>query len=207
VLVFFGHAESFAALPAGERVGTSSLRRRALLLGERSDLEVVELRGNVRTRLGAAAERGLGAAVLARAGLERLGLGARVGEVLDPHRFVPQAGQGALAVTCRSGDSLATELGDLLDDGPTRTALRAERAYLSRLGGGCQVPAGAYAEVTGDTVALRAVLLSPDGRTCMRSLREVPSAEAERAGVETAATFLDAGGEEVIRALREGGGG
>jgi len=201
-LVFFGREQSLDSLPEGARVGTSSLRRAALLRHLRSDLTVEGLRGNVRTRLRTAGERGLQACVLARAGLERLGLGNRIGQILDPKLFVPQAGQGALAVTARSGDTLASELRELLDDVEARTALRAEREYLRRLGGGCQVPAGAYCRVHGEEVELTAVLLSPDGSCCLKAVRRRPASQAESLGRLLAEELLTQGGEEIIRKVK-----
>jgi hydroxymethylbilane synthase len=206
VLVCFGGAQRLEDIPAGGRIGTSSLRRRALLLNQRPDLDVVELRGNVRTRLETAGERGLAATVLARAGLQRLELAPRAGQILDPHRFIPQAGQGALAVTCAAKGSLASELEEILNHRETRVAVGAERGFLSRLGGGCQVPAGAYAEAAGGAVELRAVLLTADGRTCLRVTRSAAAAEAEAAGRDAAGELLGKGGEAIIRALRGGGG-
>jgi len=204
VLVFFRGADSLRSIPHGGKVGTSSLRRKALLLHRRPDLEIVELRGNVRTRLKRAEEKGIDAVVLARAGLERLGLGERVGEVLDPADFIPQAGQGALAVTCRADPSLSLKLAELLDDPPTRFALWADRAFLRRLGGGCQIPAGAYAELAGGRLTVRAVLLSPDGRTCLRGSREVDAEEGGEAGEDLAVELLEAGGAEIVASLRDG---
>ena len=205
VLVFFRGADSLRSIRSGGKVGTSSLRRKALLLHLRPDLEIVELRGNVRTRLERAAERGFDAAVLARAGLERLGLGERIGEVLDPAEFIPQAGQGALAVTCREDPSLSLKLAELLDDRRTRFALWAERAFLRRLGGGCQVPAGAYAELEGERLLLRAALLSPDGKTFLHVEKDVEAEAAREAGEAAAEELLRAGGDRIVGSLRRGG--
>jgi hydroxymethylbilane synthase len=204
-LVSFGEARTIAALPQGARVGTSSLRRQALLLSRRPDLSIEPLRGNVRTRLRRAEESGFAALVLARAGLARLGLEGRVSEILNPDEFVPQAGQGALAVSALAAGSVASELRELLDDGATRNALTAERAFLRQLGGGCQVPAGAHAVSAGGVVRLRAVLLSADGRTCLRARREAPDREAESAGRAAAEEVLAAGGGAIIRDLRRAG--
>ncbi|MBZ0101824.1 MAG: hydroxymethylbilane synthase, partial [Thermoanaerobaculia bacterium] len=136
-------------LPAGARVGTSSLRRKALLARARPDLVAVELRGNVPTRIRRLLEGRYDAIVLAAAGVNRLGLTAEVREHLDPERFLPAVAQGAMAVQLRSADSETTRWVASLDDGPTRASTAAERALLGRLEGGCQIPVGAFAEVAG----------------------------------------------------------
>jgi hydroxymethylbilane synthase len=145
----------FAALeeiPDGARIGTSSARRRALLAELRPGLEVVPLRGNVDTRLGKLAAGEADAIVLAAAGLRRLGLSAQIGFLLDPQVFVPEAGQGAIAVQVRRGEE---ELVAALDHGPTRRAVEAEREFAQSVGGGCSAPVAAYAWHEGDTLRLR----------------------------------------------------
>ena len=205
VLVGFTGAAALDELPPGARVGTSSLRRRALLLGRRPDLQIVDLRGNVRTRLDTARASGLDAAVLARAGLRRLDLGAHVTEILDPDTFVPQAGQGALAVSCRSGDALGPELRALVGHEDTRHAVTAERAFLSRLGGGCQIPAGAYARCSAGRIDFRGVLLAVDGCVTLRAERSGPVADAAALGGDAAAEILRRGGDAIVRSVRGGG--
>ncbi len=155
-------------LPAGARVGTGSPRRAAQLRALGFGLDVVDVRGNVDTRL-ALVERGeLDAVVLARAGLARLGRLAAVTEVLDPLQMLPAPGQGALAVECRDGDAgLLARLG-ALDDPASRAAVTAERSLLAALGAGCSAPVGALAEVAEDELFLRAVVVSPDGDTVVR---------------------------------------
>jgi len=212
VLVFFGlklkdSVGSFRspldALPKGARVGTSSLRRSALLKFLRKDLVIEELRGNLETRLRRAEERKLTACVLARAGLCRAGLEDRVGQILDPELFVPQAGQGALAVTALSGSSLASELMEALDHEPTRSAVLSERAYLRRLGGGCRIPAGAFGSTEGEELKLTAVLLAPDGSKCIRERAKGKAGEGEKLGIKLAERILAQGGEEIVKELRK----
>ena len=145
----------FAALeeiPDGARIGTSSARRRALLAELRPGLEVVPLRGNVDTRLGKLAAGEADAIVLAAAGLRRLGLSGQIGFLLDPQVFVPEAGQGAIAVQVRRGEE---ELVAALDHGPTRRAVEAEREFAQSVGGGCSAPVAAYAWHEGETLRLR----------------------------------------------------
>jgi hydroxymethylbilane synthase len=156
---------SLVALPAGARVGTGSLRRRAQLRHARPGIEVVDLRGNVETRLRRALDGVLDAVVLAEAGLRRLGLEAHISERLIPPEFLPAVGQGALGIECRSGDVFIQELLMALDDPPTHRAVTAERALLAALGGGCVVPLGAWARVEVDGLKLDAAVSDLEGRT------------------------------------------
>jgi hydroxymethylbilane synthase len=149
------------AISQGGVVATGSARRRALLAERRPDLAFAELRGNIATRLDKAAA--FDAIVVAVAALRRLGLADRIAEALDPAWFVPQVGQGAIAVECRAGDSPVLARLAAVDHASTRRAVTAERAFLATLGGGCTLPVGAYATVGDDgTVTLRAVLASTD---------------------------------------------
>jgi hydroxymethylbilane synthase len=132
-----------SAIPAGGVVATGSARRRALLASQRPDLLFAELRGNIATRLEKAA--GFDAIVMACAALRRLGLDDRIAEALDPSWFVPQVGQGAIAVECRADDTSTLERLSAVDDAATRRAVTAERSFLATLGGGCTLPVGAYA--------------------------------------------------------------
>jgi hydroxymethylbilane synthase len=149
-------------LPPGARVGTSSLRRACQLKAWRADLEIVPIRGNVQTRLRRIDEE-LDAGVLAAAGLKRLGLAERIGELLEPERMLPAVGQGALAIEARDGDAETLARVGALEDPATRLAVGCERAFLARLGGGCQVPIAAHARVDGGRIALRALVGHPDG--------------------------------------------
>jgi hydroxymethylbilane synthase len=151
------------ALPAGARVGTSSLRRRVAIEARRSDLEVVPLRGNVDTRLRKVDAGECDAIVLARAGLVRLGLEDRATEVLEPEVSLPAVGQGALGIECRADDAETRALLSGLHDARTATCVAAERGVLIALGGDCKTPLAAYAERTGDMLRLRAFIATPDG--------------------------------------------
>lgn len=155
------------ALPTGARIGTGAVRRRAQLASRRPDLAFGELRGNIATRLEKAAQ--FGAIVVAMAALERLGLVDRVAEVLEPSVVLPQVGQGALAVECRADDATVAELLGAIDDARAHRELRAERAYLDELGGGCDLPCGALARDRGaGELTLDAVLATRDGRIVLR---------------------------------------
>jgi hydroxymethylbilane synthase len=161
---------SLAGLGPGATVATGSPRRRALLLERRPDLRVVGLRGNMATRFAVAGHDDVDAVVAAAAALERLGEGDLVAERLDTEWFVPQVGQGALALEARVDDDLTAGLLAPLNLPDAMTSLVAERAFLAELGAGCSVPCGAYARVTGDTIALSGVMLSVDGSRSVRAV-------------------------------------
>lgn len=190
-------------LPESARVGTSSLRRQAQLLATRPDLDIVPLRGNVDTRLRKLSE-GLDAVILAAAGLRRLGLGDRITSLLTPPEFVPATGQGVVVVECREEDDRVRELIAPLVHEDTRVAARTERAFLSRVGGGCQVPMGAFAVVDGDRVEAMAIIARPDGTTVLADRDEGTRSEAESIGQRMADRLLQAGGREILDELVEG---
>ncbi len=194
-----------ADLPPGARIGTSSARRRSQLLAQRPQLSMLDVRGNVPTRL-AKLDRGeYDALVLARAGLQRLGLDHRVAETLDPAIVAPAPGQGAIAVEGRAGDHRVSTLLDAIDHAPTRLATCAERALLSRLEGGCQAPVGALATWEDGVLALAGVAAAPGGERAVRgSSRETvrTEAEAEAAGVRLAEFLLGQGAAEILADVR-----
>jgi hydroxymethylbilane synthase len=183
-------------LPAGSRVGTGSPRRAAQLHALGLGLEIVEIRGNVDTRIRKVREGAYDAVILARAGLARLDRLDEVTEVLDPLQMLPAPGQGALAVETREGDDLLTELA-MLDDFRTRAAVTAERAVLARLEGGCSAPIGVLAEVAegddGDELWVRATALSPDGTLAVRMSATGDPADAAGVGERLAGLMLDEG--------------
>ncbi len=162
---------SLAGLGPGATVATGSPRRRALLLERRPDLRVVGLRGNMATRFAAAGRQDIDAVVVAAAAIERLEQNELIAERLDTEWFVPQVGQGALALEVRDGDDATAHALAALNQRDALTALVAERAFLRELGAGCAVPCGAYATVSGDTTTLRGVMLSVDGAASVRSVR------------------------------------
>jgi hydroxymethylbilane synthase len=193
---------SIDELPRGSRVGTSSLRRRALLLARRSDLEVVDLRGNVPTRLRKVDDGQVHAAILAVAGLNRLGVHQRVHEVLDPPAWLPAAGQGAIAVQTREDDSRMREMLAPLDHGPTGIAVRAERACLAQMEGGCQVPIGALAMTESGELVLHAFIADPRGTNLVRGHAPVDAENPEGSGRRVAYDILSRGGRYVLERLR-----
>jgi hydroxymethylbilane synthase len=156
---------TLAELPRGARIGTSSPRRASFLRSVRSDLEIVDLRGNVPTRVERVRAGELAGTILARAGLERLDLSDGLGEILGPPRLLPAPGQGAVAVTARADDEAAQRLASRINDPPTRTAVEAERAVLEGLGGGCSLPLGVLVCPDGGGWQLASVLFLEDGAT------------------------------------------
>lgn len=194
-----------ADLPAGARVGTSSLRRRALLARLRPDLELVDLRGNVPTRVRRLDEGRYDAIVLALAGVRRLGLEARVSERLPLDAFPPAVAQGAVAVEIRDDDGATARWVVALDHGPTRNATAAERALLRRLEGGCQVPVGAHATFDGDRIGLHAVIVALDGSAAVAGRRSGDDPEALGRGL--AEELLAGGGSAILDAIRRPEGG
>ncbi|RKQ83581.1 hydroxymethylbilane synthase [Brockia lithotrophica] len=178
--------ESLATLPRGARVGTSSLRRAVLLRRLRPDLEVVPLRGNVDTRLRKLEAGEVDAVILARAGLVRLGLADRAGEVLDPRVFLPAIAQGALALEAREGDRRVGGILRALDDPPSAARVLAERAFLRAVGGNCHVPIGAYTWWEGEILAIKGFVAAPDGTSYVEAeARGKDPEEAARALAET----------------------
>lgn len=189
-------------LPAGAHVGTSSLRRRSLLLARRPDVEVEELRGNLDTRLAKLRDRVCDAAIVALAGLHRIGREDRVGEVLDAAEWPPAPGQGAIAVMARDEPSPVRALLDRLDHGRTRAETSAERAMLRRLEGGCQIPIGGLATTTGDEIKLLGFVGSIDGRRHVRGSVTGSAADAETLGETLAAQLEEQGGRVIIEDVR-----
>ena len=189
----------FAQLPQGAVVGTSSLRRQAQLRGLRPDLRLEELRGNLDTRMKRLDNGEYDAILLAVAGLNRLGLGSRITERLTPDVCVPAAGQGALALETRCGDSATLELLMSVHDAETAAAITAERAFLAALGGGCSVPAGALATIDGYRLHIVGLIAAPDGRQVVRAEREGEVSAAAQIGAELSATLLAQGGRDLLK--------
>lgn len=192
-------ADSLAAVPAGSRVGTSSLRRRAQLLAARPDLDVVELRGNVPTRLRKVDTGQVHAAILAAAGLIRLDARNRITSWLEPPGWLPAAGQGAIAIQARTDDEDILALLRPLNHEPTSIATRAERAFLAALDGGCQVPIGA---LVSDDMMLHGFVSDLRGRNVVRGSRAVDAGAPERSGELLAADLRSRGAGSLLMELR-----
>lgn len=195
-------AESLADLPRGTRVGTSSLRRRSLLMNLRPDVDAVELRGNVPTRLRKVDDGQVHAAILAAAGLRRLGVHQRIDAWLEPPDWLPAAGQGAVAVQTREDDTELNALLTPLDHTPTRVATSAERAFLAALEGGCQVPIGALVVDTPDGLLLHGLIADPKGARVLRGSIPVHPSTPSRAGQALAAQLRLDGADDILAALR-----
>ena len=189
-------------LAPGARIGTSSLRRRALLRRWRPDLELVDLRGNVPTRIHKLSEGLFDAIVLAAAGVKRLDFESRITAYLPLERVLPAVAQGAVALQVREDDEYVLSWVRQLDDADTRQATAAERALLGRLEGGCQVPVGALATVTNGVLTLRAVVSSLDGTRSVEGTREGPSGQAEQIGGSLAEELLGRGAEVILDEIR-----
>ncbi len=187
------------ALPAGARVGTSSVRRQAQLRALRPDLDYRELRGNVDTRLRKLDEGQYDAIVLAKAGLDRLGWSGRISDVLAPADCLPAVAQGALGIEAREDAPEVCALLAKLNHGETRTVLNAERALLDEMQGGCQLPLGAWARLENGMLALDGAVFSIDGLRCVRDSVVAPLNEAETTGRKLARQLLRAGGEELLK--------
>jgi hydroxymethylbilane synthase len=191
----------FDDLPHGATVGTSSLRRRAQLLNRRRDLKLVELRGNVDTRLRKLDEQNLDAIVLAEAGLIRLGLADRITEVLDPTWMLPAVGQGAIGLECRVVDSETKSLVTQLNDTTTFQRVLAERAMLAALGGGCLVPIGTTSSVLDGIITIRGAVLTPDGTRRVVATHSGPADTPLAVGQELAAMLNAEGAGELLAGM------
>ena len=193
--------EALADLPKGAKVGTSSLRRKAQLLHERPDLDIHDLRGNVGTRLDKLESENFDAVILAVAGLKRLGFGDRITEVIGQKIMLPAVGQGALAIETREDDKAVRARIDFLNDPSTVTAAKAERAFLSRVQGGCQVPVGVYATEVKTVLHVEAVIASLDGMRLYRAGIDGAREEAEHLGIKLAEKLLDDGGRAILKEI------
>ena len=194
-------ATQFASLddlPKGATVGTSSLRRRSQLAALRPDLEIVDLRGNLDTRLRKLDEGQFQAIILAAAGLNRLGMSNRATGYFAAQEMLPAVGQGALGIELRKDDEELLEGLSFLNDDQTTVAVAAERAFLYRLEGGCQVPIGAFAEVVDDEVELTGLVASIDGSVVLKESIKGPGVEAKQLGNQLANKLLDKGARDIL---------
>ena len=197
---------TLANLRYGARVGTSSLRRQAQLKHLRPDLDLRDLRGNVDTRLRKVESGEYEAVMVAKAGLDRLGLSQRISEVLSPEVCMPAVGQGAIAVECRLKDTQAADILSRLDDEETRNAIIAERALLKAVQGGCQVPLGAWARLERDQLVMEACVCSVDGTQCIRQRASGPPSEAAALGERMATLLFEAGAQAILQEVERARG-
>ena len=200
LIVAPGMPSTLQELPRGARVGTSSLRRRAQLLALRPDITVLDLRGNVDTRLAQVAASKYDAIILALAGIKRLGSADRASEILGGGGWLPAVGQGALGIICREDDSETRRILAVLDDVDTHRATTAERAFLRELEGGCQVPIAALAIRSASGVHLRGLVASLDGKQALRAQQDGP--DAATVGRDVAKQLLDQGAGAILDEVR-----
>lgn len=190
-------------LPKGAKIGTSSLRRQSQLLHLRPDFEMLHLRGNLDTRMKKMDDGHYDAIILAGAGVNRLGMSARITELLSTEVSLPAIGQGALGIETQADDDYINDLVAFFEHADTSCAVRAERALLKRLEGGCQVPIAAYGELKGDTLKLRGLVASTDGKIFIKDVIEGPRDKAEELGVALAEKLLKMGAWDILKDLYE----
>ena len=186
-------------LPKGARVGTGSFRRTTQLLHYRPDLEVVPMRGNVQTRLDKLESEGLDAIILAAAGLIRLEKADHITEYIEPEIMLPGGGQGAVGIESRKEDLKTMTLIFPLDHEETHRALEAERSFLTRLEGGCQVPIGVYATIEGETLHLRGLVGSLDGKQILKAESKGSVEDPESIGFQLAGEILEMGADKILK--------
>jgi len=189
---------SIEALPPGARVGTSSLRRQCQLRARRADLDVLDLRGNVNTRLAKLDNGDYDAILLAAAGVKRMGWEDRITELLPPEQFLPAIGQGAIGIEIRVADDRVSRIVEALNDEQTATRIRAERALNERLQGGCQVPIAGYAEISHGVMVLRALVGKPDGTELVQGVISGKPEDAEELGQVLADDLLSRGAKQIL---------
>lgn len=185
-------------LPQGDKIGTSSLRRQAQLLYLRGDFEMIPLRGNLDTRLKKLGTINLDGIVLALAGVKRLGLEERITEIIPMAISLPAIGQGALGIETRRGDKEVEDKIQFLNDPDSWNAVSAERGFLKKLEGGCQVPIAAFAYIEGMTLFIEGLVGTVDGKRLIRDKLEGPLDKAESIGIQLAETLLEAGAKEIL---------
>jgi len=188
-------------LPQGAKIGTSSLRRQSQLLHARPDFKILQLRGNLDTRLQKLADGHYDAIILAGAGVKRLGWQDRITELLSTEISLPAIGQGALGIETPIDDAETNELVDFFNHPATSCCVRAERALLKRLEGGCQVPIAAYGTLEGDVLTLKGLVASPDGKVFVKDSIKGPQKDAEKMGVELAEKLLGMGAYDILKEL------
>lgn len=202
-LVSASPVESIDQLPANAKIGTSSLRRAAQLKHLRADLEPTPIRGNVHTRLRKLDTNEFDAILLARAGLERLGLADKISFVFDPAVFIPAPAQGALGIQTRIDDDETNQIIAAIDDENARLTTDAERKILTTMQCGCHAPVGAYAEITGGDVQIRAFISDLQGKNFIRREVAGPAEDAENIAEKIANELLEVGGKEILESLED----
>lgn len=198
--------KKLSELPEGSVIGTSSLRRRAQILHFRPDLKLVDVRGNVDTRLRKMKEGQFDAIILAKAGLKRMGHESDITEVIDTSIMLPAVGQGSIAIECRKSDDEILEMVRSISDFETEVAVKAERALLRFLEGGCQIPIGAFGRIEDGELVLDAMISSLDGKKLFRGRKRGNPENAEEVGIALAEELYRAGGSEILAEIRSSAG-
>lgn len=194
---------TFGELPRAAKIGTSSLRRKAQIKRLRPDVEVLEIRGNVETRIRKVADAACDAIVLAYAGLIRLGLASKASYVFEEDEILPQAGQGMIAVEIREGDSEMNGLVKPMNHQATYLRALAERSFLAALRGGCQVPVGVSSKIEGDALSMRGAIFALEGNPFVEDQVSGAVSEAARTGTILAEKLLSSGGREILEGIRK----
>ncbi|MGQ3685849.1 MAG: hydroxymethylbilane synthase [Candidatus Loosdrechtia sp.] len=194
---------SLEQLPENARIGTSSLRRKAQLLAFRPDLRILDLRGNLDTRLGKLRTEDMEAIILAHAGLLRMNYTGQISQIIPFEIMLPAVGQGSLCIEIRKDDDQINNIVSGMNDMETRIAVEAERSLLTRLQGGCQVPIGAYAQIQGNEVHLEAVICSVDGKTVIHDKQKGPVNQAVKIGDNLGQVMLEKGGVSILNEIRQ----
>ena len=194
---------TFIGIPKSAIIATGSLRRKCQLLNTRSDLQIVEIRGNLNTRLNKLDSSEWDGMILAKAGVTRLGWAKRITDILPFELMLPAVGQGALAIESRVGDQHIEEMLRPLHHQPTAVTVIAERALLRYLEGGCQIPVGAYGQINGSELRLDAMIGSLDGKRIVRGNKVGSIANAEQIGIDLAKELLSRGGKEILEKIRQ----
>lgn len=190
--------DNFKGLPRGARVGTGSLRRSSQLLNIRKDIKIIPVRGNVDTRIGRLESGELDAIILATSGLNRMGISSKIKERLSPERLIPAVGQGALGLEIRENDKLCHDLLKFINHRKTELAVKAERSFLKRLEGGCQVPIGAYGRIENNQIILQGMVAELDGSRVIRDIEKSQCDDPERAGRILAEKLLEDGADKIL---------
>ena len=194
---------SLEKLPDNARIGTSSLRRKAQLLAFREDFKILDLRGNLDTRLKKLEEEDLDAIVVACAGLLRMNYTGQISQIIPFDIMLPAVGQGSLCIEIRKDDTRIQKIVSDIDDEQTRIAVKTERSLLAKLQGGCQVPIGAYAEIQGKEVSIEAIICTLDGDHAIRDRHSGPKNQAAKIGEELARRMLENGGLKILHEVRK----
>jgi len=195
------HGYTLAKLPLGAKVGTSSLRRRAQLMHHRPDLVIEDLRGNVNTRLMKMERDGFDAIILAAAGVIRMGWQEKITEYMDYALSLPAVGQGSIGIQCREGDEEVLRMVKALENPAARDAIVAERSFLRKLEGGCQIPIGALGRIDGDLLTLEGLVASLDGGEMLRDQVSGPRGDAEQLGEALAEKLIGRGANRILAAI------